>query len=102
MGTSVNQPSPNTVNWKAAQATYQDPKAQVERVLREIWRAATTQPEGNLAGLLAEPIVARLRDIAVSGGDASEVGMAVTQEIALSRQASLAADIAYRAAIQSA
>lgn len=102
MGTSVNQPSPNTINWKAAQVTYQDPNAPIERVLREIWRAATSQPEGNLAVLLAEPIVARLRDIVAAGGDASEIGMAATREIALSRQASLAADIAHRAAVQSA
>jgi hypothetical protein len=73
----------------------------VERVLREMWRAATSQPEGNLADLLAQPIISRVRDIVLQGGDATQVAMAASREIAQSRQSSLAADIARRAAVQS-
>lgn len=101
MGTSVNQPSPKTINWRAAQATYRNADVPVERVLREMWRAATNQAEGNLASLLAQPIIARVRDIALQGGDATQVAMAVSREIAESRQSSFAAVIAQRAAVQS-
>jgi hypothetical protein len=103
MGTSVNQSSPKTINWQAAQATYKDARVPIERVLREIWRAATSQPEeSNLASLLGQPIITRLRDIVLEGGNAAQIAMATTREIAGSRQASLAVDIARRAALQSA
>lgn len=101
MGTSVNQPSPKTINWRAAQATYRNADVPVERVLREMWRAATNQAEGNLANLLSQPIIARVRDIALQGGDATQVAMAASREIAESRQSSFAAEIARRAAVQS-
>lgn len=101
MGTSVNQPSPKTINWRAAQATYRNADTPVERVLREMWRAATSQGGGNLANLLAQPIVARVREIVLRGGDATQVAMAASREIAESRQSSFAADIARRAAVQS-
>jgi hypothetical protein len=98
VGTSVNQPSPKTINWRAAQATYRNADVPV---LREMWRAATSQAEGNLASLLAQPIVARVRDIALQGGDATQVAMAASRAIAESGQSSFAAEIARRAAVQS-
>lgn len=101
MGTSVNQRSPDTLNWRAAQAAYEDPNVPAERVLQELWRAAGNQPEGDLAAMLAEPIVARLRDIAVEGRSALEVATAASRAVVQSKQASLAADIARRAAVQS-
>jgi len=100
MGTSVNQGSPRTRSWLAAQLTYQDPDFPLERVLQEVWRAATNQPEGDLASQLAQPIIERVRDIAVRGASAVEVSAAVSHELSQSRQTSLAADIARRAAIQ--
>ncbi len=100
MGTSVNQSSPKTVNWSAAHAGYRD-EIPVERVVQEIWRAATNQPEGDLSKLLAQPIVARLGQIAIEGKNAVQVAMAASKEIAHSKEASLAADIAQRAATQS-
>jgi hypothetical protein len=102
VGTSVNQRSPDTLNWRAAHAAYEDPSVPPDRVLQEIWRAASNQPEGDLAAMLGEPIVARLRDIAAQGRTPLEVATAVSREIAQSKQASLAADIARRAAVQAA
>jgi hypothetical protein len=60
MGTSVNQSSPHTLNWKAAQAGYRDPSIPINRVTTEIWRAASNQPAGNLEQLLAHPIIAQI------------------------------------------
>lgn len=100
MGTSVNQLSPRTRNWEAAQSTYRSEAFPVERVLQEVWRAATNQAEGNLAAQLAAPIISRLRDIVVQGATAAQVANAVNREIAQSRQASLGVEIARRAALQ--
>lgn len=99
MGTSVNQRSAATTNWAAAQAGYRG-NIPVARVVQEIWRAATNQATGDLAHLLAQPIVARIGQIAVEGQSAAQVANAATTEIARSKQASLGADIAQRAAIQ--
>lgn len=100
MGTSVNQGSPRTRNWDAVQSTYKSDAFPIERVLREVWRAATNQAEGDLAAQLSSPIVSRLRDIAVQGTSAVEVASAINREIAQSRQTSLGVEIARRAAIQ--
>ena len=99
MGTSVNQRSAATANWAAAQAGYRS-EIPVERVVQEIWRAATNQPIGDLARLLGEPIVAQVGRIAAEGGTPAQVAWAATTEIARSKQSSLAADIAQRAALQ--
>lgn len=100
MGTSVNQASPRTRNWEAAQSTYKSDEFPVERVLREVWRAATNQPAGDLAAQLAAPVVSRLRDIALQGATPVQVAAAVNREIARSRQTSLGVEIARRAALQ--
>jgi hypothetical protein len=99
LGTSVNQRSAPSANWSAAQAGYRA-EIPIERVVQEIWRAATNQREGDLARLLGEPIVARVGRIAVEGRTAAEVGFAASKEVARSKAASLAADIAQRAAVQ--
>jgi hypothetical protein len=99
VGTSVNQRSAPSTNWAAAQAGYRS-EVSVERVVQEIWRAATNQREGDLSRLLAQPIVARLGQIALEGKKPADVGLAASREIARSKAASLAADIAQRAAVQ--
>lgn len=101
MGTSVNQSSPRTVNWSAAQAGYRS-EIPIGRVVQEIWRAATNQPEGDLTKLLAQPIVARLGQIAARGQNAVQIATATRNAVAHSKQASLATDIAQRAATQCA
>lgn len=92
MGTSVNQRSAPTANWAAAQAGYRS-EIPVERVVQEIWRAATNQPSGDLARLLGEPIVAQVGLTAAEGGTPAQVASATSREIARSKQASLAAEI---------
>lgn len=43
MGTSVSRRSPETPSWRAVRATYQT-DLPIERVAREVWRAASTDP----------------------------------------------------------
>jgi hypothetical protein len=99
MGTSVNQGSAKSSNWDVAQAGYRS-NVPVDRVVQEIWRAATNQKQGDIANLLAQPIVARVAQIAVQASSPLEAATAVRTEIARSKEASLAADIAHRAAVQ--
>lgn len=99
MGTSVNQASAKSPNWDAAHAGYRS-SLPVDRVVQEIWRAATNQKQGDIAKLLAQPIVARVGQIAVDASSPLEASTAVRREISRSKEASLAADIAHRAAVQ--
>jgi hypothetical protein len=102
MGTSVNQASPDTLNWRAVQASYTDDDVEVDRVVQELWRAATNQPDADFAIMLSNPIVARLRAIALKGGTPLVVASEGNRAIAESKQASLVTDIALRAAVQAA
>jgi hypothetical protein len=101
VGTSVNQGSPRTLNWNAAHAGYRDAEVPIARVAAEVWRAALNQEVGNLANLIAQPIVARLGDLAVRAESATDASRSTALTIAQSKQSSLATDIARRAAIQS-
>lgn len=100
MGTSVNQASPRTLNWNAAQAGYRDAEVPIARVAAEVWRAAVNQEVGNIANLIAQPIIARLADLAVRAESATDASRSTALTIAQSKQSSLATDIARRAAIQ--
>ena len=102
MGTSVSQRSPDTLNWRAAQATYEDSGIPIDRVLQEVWRAATSQDGEAFRAMLNEPIVYRLRDIAINARTPGEAARLASRAIAESKQTSLVADIALRAAVQSA
>ena len=99
MGTSVNQSSANSPSWAVAQAGYKG-NIPIDRVVQEIWRAATHPKEGDLARLLAQPIVARIGQIAFGANSPDQVASATNREITRSKAASLASDIAQRAAIQ--
>ncbi|MBN1316518.1 MAG: hypothetical protein JXA42_13665 [Anaerolineales bacterium] len=101
MGTSMNQGSPRTPNWRAASIAYISDSIPLERAVQEIWRAAENQPEGNLPEELANPIVAKCLEIAKSAQTHNEASHDSRRAIAISGQASLAADIAQRAVVQS-
>lgn len=73
----------------------------MERVAREIWRAAITQPVGNLALDLGAPIIGQCFAIALNAASRDDAVHTANREIALSGQASLAADIAQRAVARS-
>ena len=64
MGTSSNQPSPNTPNWQPAQAILGDPNWPVERQSEELWRSALTDRDGRLTEELVDPLLASACEIA--------------------------------------
>lgn len=101
MGTSVNQRSPSTPNWNAALTAYETESIPIERAVQEIWRAATNQPEGNLAVDLGAPIIAECLRITEGANSREQALRDVRRTVALSGQTSLAADIAQRAVTQS-
>jgi hypothetical protein len=100
VGTSVNQASPHTLSWTAAQAGYRDAEVPISRLASEVWRAALNQESGNIAQLIAQPIIARLGNLAVDARSAADVTRATALAIAASKESSLATDIARRAAVQ--
>lgn len=100
MGTSVNQSSPKTLNWSVAHSGYRDANVDVERVATEVWRAATHQPAGNLASLLAQPIIASIGELVSQAKSNVDLARRSSLAAAASKQASLGVDIARRAAMQ--
>lgn len=102
MGTSVNQPSPNTPAWKIAQRAYDNPNLSTDWALREIWRAAGNQPEGDLAAQLAQPVIGDLASFAIRISSPADAAEEISTFVADNQVASLATDIARRAAMQSA
>ena len=100
MGTSSNQASPPTLNWRATTAAYRGdvPPA---RVAREVWRAATNDEHGSLPDLLMSPGVELIYRVAQEAQSASEGPRAASQEIAARRWSSLGTEIAKRALVQS-
>ena len=101
MGTSTSQRSPKTSNWNAANAAFTDRRIPLTRAVQEVWRAATNQPEGNLARDLASTLVADCLRIAAHTPARDEAIREATLAVALSGEASLAADIARRALARS-
>lgn len=95
MGTSVNQRSPDTLNWRAVQATYEDQTIPIERVLQEIWRAASGQADADFSVMLAQPIVLRLREIALTARPPVEVAATASRTIAQSKQTSLVDELCF-------
>jgi len=92
MGTSINQSSPHTLGWSAAQAGYSNDKIPIPRVATEVWRAAVNQEIGNVAQLIAQPIV--------EAKSAADLSHATARLLSQSKQSSLGTEIARRAAIQ--
>lgn len=68
MGTSVNQPSPGTPNWRLARALLGRPDAPPIDQVGELWRAATADRARALQGELADPLLARAAEIAATHG----------------------------------
>jgi hypothetical protein len=101
MGTSVSQRSPSTRPWRAVQAAYTSSEVPVERVVQEIWRAATSQPEESLPADLSAAIVAECLKITMTASSRAEAVQEAARAVAFSEESSLAADIAQRAVARS-
>jgi hypothetical protein len=99
MGTSISHASPRTANWRAVGAIYESEAIPADRAARELWRAATNQSVGNLAVDLSHPVVATCAQIVRDVPSRADAVARVRQTLALSGVASLATDIAQRAAV---
>lgn len=97
MGTSVSHPSPKTVNWQAATTAYLSDTISPVRACQELWRAATNQPQGNIAADLASPLIAQLVNTVSLNSTPTEAFASVRRHVAESGHSTLAADIAQRA-----
>ena len=101
MGTSVSQSSPSTPIWQAAQATYYRPEIPIERTIQELWRAADSQIDENLARDLQAPLIAECLRITLASSTRTEAVRNVAWAVASSGQSSLAAELARRAVARS-
>jgi hypothetical protein len=100
MGTSTNQASPATPNWRVAHLAYVDESITIERAVQEIWRAATNQGETDLVSQLASSVVATCSQLASSVQSKRTVAAEVPYHIAASGEATLGSEIAYRALVK--
>ena len=99
MGTSTNQRSPRTPNWKAVEVAYTHPDISIQRTAQEVWRAAANEVDGGLVSGLRSPIVAQCLEVVQTSRSSIEAAQKVRRLLALSGQASLAGEIAQRAVI---
>ena len=100
MGTSVNQRSPDTDNWRVVQDIYVDPSVGMDDALKMLWRAASNPNETNLFESLSRPEVGQISQCALQETPIAAMN-AARQFIADAKVASFACDIATRAAAQS-
>jgi hypothetical protein len=99
MGTSTNQRSPRTSNWKAVETAYTHPGTTIQRTAQEIWRAASNEPDGGLVRTLSSPGIAQCLEAVQTSRSGTDAAQQVRRLLALSGQASLAGEIAQRAAV---
>jgi len=99
MGTSISHSSPPTNNWRAVAATYLSESIGTERVIQEIWRAASHQPTGDMGSDLAQPVIQRCLQIALEARSPQDAYQNTARMIALSEKSTLATDIAKRAVV---
>ena len=101
MGTSVSHPSPNTLPWNAVAAAYRDERVPVDRVLREIWRAARKEPEIDVRDLLSSDGVRACLHVALRADTPARAAGQAIEVLAREHIGSIGADIARRAAVVS-
>ncbi len=99
MGTSTNQRSPRTPNWKTVETAYTHPAITIQRAAQEIWRAAAKEVDGGLAGSLGSPLIAQCLETVQTSRSATDAAQKVRRLLALSGQTSLAGEIAQRAVV---
>lgn len=98
MGTSVNQRSPSTLNWRLVETGYVREEIPIDRLTQEIWRAAQNQTEGNLLRDLAEPIIAQCVGIVSKANNRTGAIQQIRLAVIQAGKTSLAVEIAQRAA----
>jgi hypothetical protein len=100
MGTSANQPSPRTPNWKLANAILGHPAASAERQSEEIWRAAAADRGERLAVELGSPLLAAASRIASEIASPAQAARAFETSILEAHASGLALDLGKRALVR--
>lgn len=97
MGTSTNQRSPDRPTWRLAQALIGRTTVSPDDQARELWRAASLDPETNIAARLAHPILANACVSAATASTPSEAVRSYDSQLNETRAAGLVFDLARRA-----
>ncbi len=97
MGTSSNQPSPKTPNWRLANSVLGNPNASPERQHQELWRAAIGDQGNALADALGNPLLANACILSARSKSPSEAIRRFEQSLLDSHNASLILDLGKRA-----
>ena len=100
MGTSSNQPSPKTPNWRLANAVLGNPSASPERQHQELWRAAIGDQGDALAEALGNPLLANACTLSTRSKSPSEAIRRFEQSLLDSHNASLILDLGKRALVR--
>lgn len=101
MGTSTSQASRSSTTWATVRASYTSDAVPIGQVVTQVWRAAQIDAEVSWRELLTSPILTTCLELAVRNNSAVEASRAAARAIALGSSASLAAEVAQRAIIQS-
>ena len=100
MGTSSNQPSPKTPNWRLANAVLGNPSASPERQHQELWRAAIGDQGDALVEALGNPLLANACALSKHSISPSEAIGRFEQSLLDSHNAGLILDLGKRALIR--
>ncbi|MCJ7767172.1 hypothetical protein MUP79_02110 [Candidatus Bathyarchaeota archaeon] len=97
MGTSSNNPSPKTPNWKLARALLGEPSIPASRQAQELWRSASAERRDFLIDTLGSPIIASACELASRSESPEQAISQFESVIVSSYSANLALDLAKRA-----
>jgi hypothetical protein len=99
MGTSINQRSPRTSNWKIIEMSYKNKNFPIDRLTQELCRAAINQQEGNIFRDLSAQTISKCISIISISNDRYDAIQKIRKEVLASGNISLACDIAQRSVI---
>ena len=89
MGTSTNQSSPKTPNWRIANAVLGNPSTSPERQHQELWRAAIGDQGDALAEALGNPLLGNACALSTRSKSPSEAIRRFEQSLLDSHNASV-------------
>src|SRR3989442_14883802 len=101
MGTSTRQASPPTLNWQAVTAVYKTSDVPLERVIAEVWRAPQ-HPDESLIADISSPLVFQCQQTLREAQTPQDVATALSRLLWRSKNNTLVAELAKRAAVASA
>lgn len=100
MGTSSNQASPGTPNWRIAKSVLGRSNVPPERQSQEVWRAAVGDRGEALANSLSNPLLIEACQIAETASSPAEASRSFEGVILREHAADLTLDLARRALVR--